>query len=166
MAEAKRQQRRTNGTACEEHSVALSHATFFGVARVSSGSTKSGFARMRVPMPRESRWRTEGTPREWAFIVAVAYGGSRRLNKPWLSRTIAFSSVLCNFVGDLEKGGEANVVSLSVSETSLSFLGINGRIESKLRRENIERLFGGFFAKLCSRNIPRAVVAAGVFRIR
>ena len=70
---------RTNDPACESPWV-LSHATFFGVARVSSRSTKSSFARMRVPMPSESRWRTEETPREWAFIVAVAYGGSPSLN--------------------------------------------------------------------------------------
>lgn len=71
--------RRTNEPACEGPWV-LSHATFFRVARVSSRSTKSSFARMRVPMPSESRWRTEETPREWAFIVAVAYGGSPSLN--------------------------------------------------------------------------------------
>lgn len=75
-------------------SVGLSHATFFGVARASGRSTKSSFARMRVPMPSESRWRTEETPREWAFIVAVAYGGSPSLNAP--SRLEPSRSRLCS----------------------------------------------------------------------
>lgn len=80
--ERERLQKHTRNTR-RTNDPALSHATFFGVARVSSLSTKSSFARMRAPMPSESRWRVQkGPPASARSLSRLLTGVRVPLNAP------------------------------------------------------------------------------------